>query len=545
MTDYYHCLGLSRDATGEQIRRNYHQLALEFHPDRAGAEGAERFKEIQSAYEVLSNPKKREIYDKFGAAALDNPFSDALMVQIGGFVIFCVMAVLVFILASMVVVFTAFIVSYVDGRLAARGVATVNDHSRSYWNYVKVFSPLFVVDIIVGVPALIGLIVAIVSFRIDAFFWTLLVLSLILISILVPVAKDANDKTALRGGNDFYLWRRWLAPLYIAVALYTLLCFITRLPTRRRYKSLKSNGNEGLWGYMKLSFFLALLRGLSLAAFSALIALRADEVITANYFVVLALPFYVFGALLLLEAVAYQISIQRVRGVSRSCCYNLVNFTALSTVLILALASISLVSKRLNDLDSVRHGNTGKVMSLALALVPAFVLLGSPSLRCCSFCAPCVGCGFRWAPAGATLPRVKDRGKTRNIKRVRQFPAANTGLGVKMVRMGRRGENVFLSKKAAGMTVDPVACSIGGTTRRRAATARAARLPATRGGSRMLTKPPASPAGLQRGGGGCKGQCEVLGGQGWSRSEQSVMPVFFFAFLCCVLFSSVMIACQG
>ncbi|EAN84093.1 chaperone DnaJ protein, putative, partial [Trypanosoma cruzi] len=47
MTDYYQSLELPRDATQEQIRRNYRQLALRFHPDRAGPEGAERFKEIQ------------------------------------------------------------------------------------------------------------------------------------------------------------------------------------------------------------------------------------------------------------------------------------------------------------------------------------------------------------------------------------------------------------------------------------------------------------------------------------------------------------------
>ncbi|ESL08285.1 hypothetical protein TRSC58_04014 [Trypanosoma rangeli SC58] len=87
--DYYRSLELSRDSTGEQIRRNYHRLALKFHPDRMGAEGAERFKEIQSAYEVLSNPRKREIYDKFGAAALDSHFADALIFRHGGFVAFC------------------------------------------------------------------------------------------------------------------------------------------------------------------------------------------------------------------------------------------------------------------------------------------------------------------------------------------------------------------------------------------------------------------------------------------------------------------------
>ncbi|PBJ72782.1 DnaJ chaperone protein [Trypanosoma cruzi cruzi] len=96
MTDYYQSLELPRDATQEQIRRNYRQLALRFHRDRAGPEGAERLKETQSAYEVLLNPQKRKIYDRFGASFVHNPVSEVLILQLGGRSILCIMACIPF-----------------------------------------------------------------------------------------------------------------------------------------------------------------------------------------------------------------------------------------------------------------------------------------------------------------------------------------------------------------------------------------------------------------------------------------------------------------
>jgi len=72
--DYYEVLGVGKGASDEEIKKAYRRLAVKFHPDRNqnSREAERRFKEATEAYEVLSDGKKRQAYDQFGFAGVEN-----------------------------------------------------------------------------------------------------------------------------------------------------------------------------------------------------------------------------------------------------------------------------------------------------------------------------------------------------------------------------------------------------------------------------------------------------------------------------------------
>ncbi len=72
MNDPYSTLGVSKSATETEIKAAYRKLALQYHPDRNKEKGAvDKFKEVTQAYEILSDPKKRQTFDQFGSAAFE------------------------------------------------------------------------------------------------------------------------------------------------------------------------------------------------------------------------------------------------------------------------------------------------------------------------------------------------------------------------------------------------------------------------------------------------------------------------------------------
>ncbi len=72
MADFYHTLGCARDASDEEIKKSYRKLAMQYHPDRnaGSAESEEKFKAITEAYDVLRDPNKRAVFDRYGEAGL-------------------------------------------------------------------------------------------------------------------------------------------------------------------------------------------------------------------------------------------------------------------------------------------------------------------------------------------------------------------------------------------------------------------------------------------------------------------------------------------
>jgi molecular chaperone DnaJ/DnaJ family protein A protein 2 len=72
--EYYNLLEISKDATDDEIKKNYRKLAMKYHPDKNpnNKEAEEKFKKITEAYAVLSDKEKRELYDKYGKDGIDN-----------------------------------------------------------------------------------------------------------------------------------------------------------------------------------------------------------------------------------------------------------------------------------------------------------------------------------------------------------------------------------------------------------------------------------------------------------------------------------------
>jgi molecular chaperone DnaJ len=71
--DFYETLGVAKNATEDEIKKSYRKLAMKYHPDRNpdSKESEEKFKEVKEAYEMLTNPEKREAYDRYGHAGVD------------------------------------------------------------------------------------------------------------------------------------------------------------------------------------------------------------------------------------------------------------------------------------------------------------------------------------------------------------------------------------------------------------------------------------------------------------------------------------------
>ena len=71
--DFYDILGVAKNASEEELKKAYRKLAMKFHPDRNtdDAKAEEKFKEVKEAYEILTDPRKREAYDRYGHAGVD------------------------------------------------------------------------------------------------------------------------------------------------------------------------------------------------------------------------------------------------------------------------------------------------------------------------------------------------------------------------------------------------------------------------------------------------------------------------------------------
>ncbi|MFI3315324.1 MAG: DnaJ domain-containing protein, partial [Rikenellaceae bacterium] len=74
--DYYEVLGVSKNATADEIKKAYRKAAIKFHPDKnpGDKEAEDKFKEAAEAYDILSSPDKKSRYDQFGHSGMNGGF---------------------------------------------------------------------------------------------------------------------------------------------------------------------------------------------------------------------------------------------------------------------------------------------------------------------------------------------------------------------------------------------------------------------------------------------------------------------------------------
>ncbi|KAI1301145.1 hypothetical protein EDD11_005793 [Mortierella claussenii] len=140
----YEALGIPKSSTQDEIKKAYRRLALRYHPDKVNVaevpDHENKFREIAAAYEVLGDPKKRQVYDKYGLMGVQMAGTDigAMLMEVES--LLCTLFMFLSSLLALVIVFLAFLSLRVDGKIN--------------WNYYIVFIPLWIQNAIMLFTAL-------------------------------------------------------------------------------------------------------------------------------------------------------------------------------------------------------------------------------------------------------------------------------------------------------------------------------------------------------------------------------------------------------
>ncbi|KAF8939524.1 hypothetical protein EDD21DRAFT_360649 [Dissophora ornata] len=388
----YEALGVPKTATHDDIKKAYRRLALRYHPDKVNVaevpDHEVKFREIAAAYEVLSDPKKRQVYDKYGMMGVQMAGTEigAQLVEIES--LLCSVFLALSVLLILAIIFFSFLSIRVDGK--------VN------WSYFVVFIPLWILDFIV-----VGIIISQALRPVDdddeddhhdqeeedgdttpmaqeerkaqklkakrrqrisgsAF---ALVIVLLATAFQVLIAKKANDPSSISGPSVF-------APYFAIEGIFFLIAIIQLV-----FMALAGAFAEITLKSKCIVIFEALWWKFTRLALAILIMLRIDDEITCSWGIVF-IPLYLVGLKYLVQLITGYRTFSRMQNMEmKQQGQSLMIVLGVVFVLVgtLAYALIGLLAARLD----------GHSYSVSHVLIPLFIVLSI--LLCCSGCClPCM-----------------------------------------------------------------------------------------------------------------------------------------------------------
>ncbi|KAG0322997.1 hypothetical protein BGZ99_002981 [Dissophora globulifera] len=388
----YEALGVPKTATQDEIKKAYRRLALRYHPDKVNVaevpDHETKFREIAAAYEVLSDPKKRQVYDKYGMMGVQMAGTEigAQLIEIES--LLCTLFLALSVLLALAIIFFSFLAVRIDGKVT--------------WNYYVVFIPLWILDFILA-----GMVIS-QAFRpvdqddedeshdrenedgdttpiaqeerkaqklkekrrqrISGGMFALLII-LLATAFQVLVVKKANDSSSISGPAVF-------APYFAIEGIFIIIALL----------QLAAAFRAGVFAEVPLRgklvvIFEALWWKATRLALAILIMLRIDDDITCSWAIVF-IPLYVIGLKYFVQLILGYRTFSRMQNQEmKQQGQSLMVVLGVVFVIVAALA-YSLIGLLIAKLD-------GHDYSVARVLVPVFVVLAI--LLCCSGCClPCM-----------------------------------------------------------------------------------------------------------------------------------------------------------
>ncbi|KAF9958376.1 hypothetical protein BGZ72_000442 [Mortierella alpina] len=390
----YEILGVPKSSTQDDLKKAYRRLALRYHPDKVNAaevpDHETRFRDIAAAYEVLSDPKKRQVYDKYGMMGVQMAGTEigARLVEIES--LLCAIFWVVSVLIVLAIIFLSFLTVRIDGR--------VN------WSYTIVFIPLWILDAVLIMAIIFQLTRPIDSNEDDHHDdeqdhedggsttaadredrkkqklqerkWqrtvgTLfaLVNTLLFAAFHVLIVLKANDPTSISGPQVF-------APYFALEAIFFLLALIQLAMT------LKVAATAEISFTAKLALvFEALWWKVVRVVLAVLIMLRIDGHISCSWGIVF-IPLYVVGLKYFVQLALGYRAFSKMQNVEMRQQGQTMMVAGLVVFLVVGALVYSLIGLLAAKLD-------GHPYAASRVLIPVFIVL-SILLCCCGCCLPCM-----------------------------------------------------------------------------------------------------------------------------------------------------------